>query len=299
MSELHRSATAAGLFALATPAYALEPTAELVGLPEDTPFDAVRDAVGHADGPAQTIAQARRRARQARVRVEEALRSEGYYGARVTAEVRAGEPPRAIVRAEPGDRFVFGRVSVEMTGASAGDPVRRTAHNALSVDAGSPARAVDVLAADQRLIAALANAGFPDVVAGSREVVVDHARGAVDVTFHIDTGRPAAFGSVKNVGSARLRDRYLSRAAPFQVGEPYSRAKIERFETLLRDTGAFSGVDVRLSDGEPGDGGERRQVLVDAHTGKRRTIAVGGSYATSEGPGVEVEWARRNVFWRR
>ncbi|MCG8442815.1 MAG: BamA/TamA family outer membrane protein [Caulobacterales bacterium] len=290
-------ALAVGAAAIAAPAMADEPAAQLVGVPDGPAFDAVRAAVGRAQGAAETAAQARRRARRAKTRIDAALRAEGFYGARSVAEYLGGEPPRGVVRVDAGPRFLIGEVRLELAGEAGGDAaVLAAAREALGLASGDPARAADILAAEARTVEALADAGFPDVAPAAREAVADHARAVMDLVFRFEPGRPAVFGPVENAGPARLRGRYLGGAAPFETGEPYARAKLERFEDLLRDTGAFAGVDVRLAPGTPGTGPEERTVIVEARTGKRRTIAVGGSYSTTEGPGVEVEWTRRNIF---
>jgi translocation and assembly module TamA len=273
-----------------------EPLAELTGLPAGPVLDIVRGAVGTAEGPAPTLFEARRRAERARDRAVAALRAEGYYGARVDARVEPGEVPRARLEIAAGERFALGFIAVSLAGPP--DPeAQAAAEAALGLTPGAPARAADVLAAEARVVSAVEDAGWPDVVAGEREVIVDHARHVMDVTYRIDAGRAAVFGPVRAQGSARIRADYLMTAAPFRPGDRYDREDLDLLSRRLRETGAFESVSARLDPSAgPGAGPETRPVVVEAESGPRRTITLGASYSTSEGGGVEGGWTKRNLF---
>jgi translocation and assembly module TamA len=277
-------------------ARAAEPLAEVAGLPEGAVLEVVRAAIGEEEAPPATLFEARRQGDRARDRAIAALRSEGYYGARVDMRVEPGETPRPRLEIASGPRFVLGVVTVQLIGVDT-EAALAAAREAAGLARGAPARAGDVLAAETRAVAAVEAAGYPDVRALDRVVRVDHARAAMDVTLRIDTGRAAVFGPVEARGTARLRAAWLSRVAPFVEGEPYDRTALDTFSNRLRDTGAFQSAMVRLADSEgPGAGPEARSVLAEIDVGPRRTITLGASYSTSEGGGVEGSWARRNVL---
>jgi translocation and assembly module TamA len=275
---------------------AQEPLAEVVGLPEGEVLETVRAAIGSEEEPPATLFEARRRADRARDRAIAALRSEGYYGARVEIRVEPGETPRARLEIASGPRFVLGTVRVEVMNENAA-ALEAIAASAAALQPGAPARAGDVIVAEARAVAAVEGAGHPDVRALTREAVVDHARAAVDVTLRIDAGRAAVFGPIDTMGSARVRAAWLMRVAPFEPGDPYDRSALETFALRLRGTGAFQSATARLAESQgPGAGPETRAVIAEIEAGPRRTITAGASYSTSEGGGVEGSWARRNVF---
>ena len=287
------SAAAAAL--VGAPAVA-EPLAEIAGLPDGPVLDVVRAAVGEIDEPVVSILDARRRADRARDRALAALRSEGYYAARVDAQVEPGEPPRSRLEITAGRRFVMGAVSVELVGAAEEDRVStlKAAEEAVArssdsgnadddLDGGSagllaaglegdglrsgvPARAEDVIAAEARAVAAVIEAGHPDVRGLDLEIVVDHARGAMDVILRIDAGRRAVLGPVRTAGDARLREAYVARLAPFATGDLYDQEALDTLGTRLRETGAFESVSVRLTEPEGpvrDDGRVVRPVIVE------------------------------------
>lgn len=282
------------------------PLADIVGLPQGPVLEVVRAAVGTAEGSAPTLFEGRRRAERARDRAVAALRSEGYYGARVEARVEPGQTPRARLEIDAGERFTLGAVSVSLDGGREAQDFDQealdrqalaAAESALDLTRGAPARAEDVIAAETRAVDAIEAAGWPDVAAGRREVVVDHARGEMDVVFHIAAGRAAVFGPVRAQGSARIRADYLMTVAPFRPGDRFDREDLDLLSRRLRETGAFESVTARLDPSAgPGAGVETRPVLVEAEAGLRRTVTAGASYSTSEGGGVEGSWTRRNLF---
>lgn len=297
-------AAAAGLAAAAgAVAHAQEPAASLRGLPDGDAFALARSAVGEVEGPPASLFDARRRAQKAASRVLAALRSEGYYAARVEARAEPGEPAKAIVEVEPGVRFKFADARLVFDGAAPAPEAAAAARDALGLRTDAPARAEDVLAAERRAVAALAGAGYPDAAAGDRETVVDHARSAMDVVFQVRAGSRARFGPVVTQGSGRARPDFIARLKTYEDGERYDPEKLGELSRRLSDTGAFQGVNVRLAAPDDPDvtiarapdGAEVRPVLVRLREGERRTIALGGSWSTSEGVGVEAEWTRRNL----
>ncbi len=295
------AAAASGLCLLAAalagaPAIAQEPLAELRGLPEGPVREVVTSTVGTEDAAPTSLFDARRRAARARDRALAALRSEGYYGARVDARVEPGDPPRAQLEIDAGERFVLGTVRVEVSGSTE-TPAAEAAGGAAGLEPGAPARAEDVLAAETRAVAAVEVLGFPDVRALDPRIVADHARHAMDVTLRIDSGRAAVLGPVRTEGTARVRDQYIARLTPFEPGDRYNRAVLDRLADRLRETGAFESVTVKLAEAqEPGVGPQQRDVIATVQSGPRRSITLGAIYSTSEGAGVEGSWTLRNVF---
>ncbi len=282
--------------AIAAPASAAAPIAELRGVPDDPVFDIVRSVVPIESEPARSLLEARRRAERAALRVRAALRSEGWYGALVTSDARGGESPMGVVEVELNQRFVFGTINVVFDGEAPGEAAISSARTAIGLAPGAPARAEDVLAAEGRLLAALDAAGYPDTASAPREVVVDHAAAEMSVTFHVESGRAAILGPVTGSADSRIRPGFLEHLAPYEPGAPYRPEVVDTLAARLIATGAFSSANVRLADSRPGEGAEPRPVLVTLREGPRRTITIGVSYSTSEGAGAVSTWSKRNLF---
>ena len=104
---------------------ATEPRATLIGVEDRIAPRPLREAIGDAPAPPASLADARRRARDAAQQAEALLRSEGYYDAEVTDEVTESDPPKALVRVTPGPRFHFKGGGVEWVGGGPGSRRRR------------------------------------------------------------------------------------------------------------------------------------------------------------------------------
>lgn len=281
----------------AAPARA-EPRAVVEGeLPSELKA-AIDVAVGETERPIQNRFEARRRAREAGDNATAVLRSEGYYGAGVEPDLSDGDPPRPIVRIEPGTRFVIADPHVAWVGAAPADAVRQAGEAAVRLEAGQPGRAADVIAAEGRVVAAVTARGYADAAADPREVVVDHADHTVRPEFRIRAGELVRLNGLSLVGESRTNRRWLERLAPWTSGDPYDPEDVAELERRLLDTAVYESVTVALAPKDQATAEGLRPVIVSLADRKRRTLELGASYSTSEGTGLDARWTRYNVLGR-
>ena len=166
----------------------------------------------------------------------EGLQRKGYARALVEVEVEAtAEREEVRLRAEPGERWVVGRVSVE--GACA---VRE--RTLLSVLATRPrgllekGRLVEAdLAADRAAIVALYRArGFPSARVASVDVFPGALPYELDVTFRIEEGEPAWFGRVSVDGLRSLDGGGLGPRLRARTGSAFLQEDVEADLAMLR-----------------------------------------------------------------
>ncbi|HEX8470735.1 MAG TPA: outer membrane protein assembly factor, partial [Brevundimonas sp.] len=163
------------------PAFA-EPRAQVRGEMDTALRTQLSRAVGDVDGAPANRFEARRRARSAVEGAQALLRSEGYYQATVEDVVEGEETPVAIVNVIPGPRFLIARPDIDWI-APLPDPLVATAVSAeTGLTVGAPGRAVDVIAAEGRIVAGLTRRGYADAATQPRRVVVDHAAFTVQPT---------------------------------------------------------------------------------------------------------------------
>ena len=281
------SAAAAAL--VGAPAVA-EPLAEIAGLPDGPVLDVVRAAVGEIDEPVVSILDARRRADRARDRALAALRSEGYYAARVDAQVEPGEPPRSRLEITAGRRFVMGAVSVELVGAAEEDRV-----STLKAAEEAVARSSDSGNADDDLDGRVVRPVIAEVTAGDRHTI------SLGATYSTTEGggvdgewvRRNLWGGAEELTiSAALRT--IDRRLGVEIAAPHWRrpGRTLRLNTSLSDetTDAFdrsaaeagARIETRLSDRASGSLGVGASVSeVDDGTDVERFALVFGSGAIS------------------
>jgi len=253
--------------------------------------------IGETKGPAQNALDARRRAREAAADAIKLLRSEGYYEGRVAPDISSSEPPHAVIRVTPGRRFHMTRGAMSWIGAPPPDVDQRAVVASLKLIPGAPGKASEVIAAEERAIAALRARGYADAQAQPREVIVDYDAQTVAPTYRIASGAPVRLGPVEITGGTRSRLRFVQRLAPWKIGDPYSAAKLAKLEQRLLDPGVFEAAAVTLAPIEQTKGG-LRPVLVVLSDRRASTLELGAGYSTTNGSGADAKYVIYNRLGR-
>lgn len=275
-----------------------EPRAVVQGdLPDDL-RERIERAIGDTDRPPQNRFQQRRQAREAAEDAIAVLRAEGYYAYGVEAGLTEAEPPRGLVQVEPGPRFVFADPSIAWTGEAPNAPAQDAARAALQITPGAPGRAAEVLAAEGRIVSAVQRAGYADVAADTREVIVDHEDDTVRPTFRIAAGDLVRLDGINLETEGRTNPAWLERLKPWSPGDIYAPDSIAEMERRLLDTGVYDSVTVALAAPDALTEEGLRPVVVSLADREPRTIELGASYSTSEGFGLDARWTRYNFLGR-
>lgn len=255
-------------------------------------------AIGEVDGPPANRFEARRRARGAAEAAEALLRSEGYYQPVIEDIVEGDEAPTAIISITIGRRFTLAPAEVEWmqtTPDTASDAGVRTE---IGLTPGEPGRAVDVIAAEGRIVAGLSRRGYADASAGPRRVVVDHAAFSVQPTYHIDPGRLVLLDGVRLETEGPTNPRWVANLVPWAEGARYDPEQVAELERRLLETGVYDGVGVALAPRDQTDAQGRRPVIVTLTDRPRRILEAGATFSTAEGSGLDVIWTHYNRFGR-
>jgi len=248
-------------------------------------------------------AQARRQ------RMITALRSRGYYDARVTATI--GNQPvedaaalDAIDRTPETDKthFVFdvatGPVYRVSDLAIQGPPeivgYPDLDRSKLALSPGQPADASIILATEDQILGQVKDHGYALAGVARREVLIDHATREAHVTFVVAPGPVARMGPVRFSGTDKVDTTYLQRRVPFEEGDPYTPAKVNALRDRLTALGVFNLVRVKPATALD----EKGELPIDVEVADRpaRTIGFGASYETIRGAAVNGFWTHRNLF---
>ncbi len=248
-------------------------------------------------------AQARRQ------RIVTALRSRGFYDARVTATV-ANQPVEdaaalnAIDQTPEADKthFVFdvatGPVYRVTDLAIEGPPdivgYPGLDRSKLTLAPGKPADATLILATEGEILGQVKDRGYALAAVARREVLIDHATQEAKVTFVVAPGPLARMGQVSFSGTEKVDTTYLQRRVPYEEGDPYTPAKVNALRDRLTALGVFNSVRVKPATAL-NDKGEL-PIDVDLTDRVPRTIGFGLSYETIRGFAVNGFWTHRNLF---
>lgn len=279
-------------------AAAAEPRAQIRGELDSALRSQLERAIGEVDGTPDSRFEARRRARGAVEAADALLRSEGYYQSTIQDVVEGEENPVAIIDIQPGQRFLLTEPTI-LWAEPAPDPDTGAAVTGeIGLKAGEPGRAVDVIAAEGRIVAGLTRRGYADASTQPRRVVVDHETFTVDPEFHIQAGRLVRLDGVHLETRGPTNPAWVIGLAPWTPGDRYDPEKVAELERRLLETGVYDGVGVALSPQDQINADGLRPIIVTLTDRPRRILEAGATFSTAEGSGVDVIWTHYNRFGR-
>lgn len=255
-------------------------------------------AVGEVDAPPSNRFEARRRARGAAEAAEALLRSEGYYQPVIEDQVEGEETPVAIVNVTPGQRFLLATPDVRWVEPEPDSVSAAAAISEIGLTPGDPGRAVDVIAAEGRLVSGLNRRGYADARAEPRRVVVDHAAFSVQPTYNIASGRLVTLDGIRLRTRGPTNPDWVAGLAPWETGDRYDPEQVAELERRLLETGVYDGVGVALAAADQTLEDGNRPIIVTLADRPRRILEAGATFSTSEGSGVDFIWTNYNRFGR-
>ncbi|MDQ8027388.1 MAG: autotransporter assembly complex family protein [Brevundimonas sp.] len=275
-----------------------DPRAQIRGELDGTLREQLVRAVGEVDGPPSNRFEARRRARGAMEAAEALLRSEGYYQPVLEDLVEGEDAPVAIVNVTPGPRFLLTTPVVNWVAPQPDAEIGGGVIEDIRLKAGEPGRAVDVIAAEGRLVAGLVRSGYADARAEPRRVVVDHAAQTVFPTYNIASGQLVRLDGIRLETRGPTNPDWVAGLAPWSEGDVYDPEDVAELERRLLETGVYDGVGVALAAAEQTNPDGNRPVIVSLTDRPRRILEAGATYSTAEGSGVDARWTWHNRFGR-
>lgn len=272
----------------------------------------IERAVGAVDGPPANRFEARRRARAAMDSAQALLRSEGYYQPTLEDIVEGDEAPVAIVVITPGQRFVIASPAIRYVAPEPDPLVAAEVETEIDLQPGSPGRAVDVIAAEGRIVASLTRRGYADAETQPRRVVVDHSAFTVQPTYAIVSGELVRLDGVRLETRGPTNPDWVAALAPWTAGEVYDPDDVAELERRLLETGVYDGVGVALAPVDQTLPDGNRPVIVSLTDRPRRILEAGitastatasptataATLTTAGGSGVDGLWTWYNRFGR-
>lgn len=254
---------------------------------------------GMEDGPPPpaTLAQLRRRAQEDEKRLEEVLKSEAYYGGRVTTSVRQAQGGNfeVVYFVSLGTRTMIERFEITYSDYASGGDGRPSTGAELGLLPNRAATADRVIELTQKALAHLHNNGYPEAKLDRRRVIIDILSHQGRVTLYMTAGQRFVFGETR-IGNpdGRTDPEYVREISTMREGEIYDRSEVDRTVEVLRSTGLFSGISITSAEAENGSLPQQIELSERAP----RTVRLGAKWSTSEGAGVRGSWEHRNLLGR-
>lgn len=240
-----------------------------------------------------TAARLRQLHRRAPDEIATALEPFGYYRPEVRSSLdREGTEWTATYEVDPGPRMDVSEVTIEVTGAGAGDEGFRRAVREFPLGEGAPLSHPAYDSGKQAFLDYAAREGYLDADFETAELRVDLDRYAAEVALRFDTGPRYLFGEV--AFEQRVLDPDLLRGyVTFDAGEPFDLDELMEMQGALSDSPYFSRVEVLPRRGETED--LRVPIDVEMVPAARQKWDLGVGYGTDTGPRGSVALELRRI----
>ena len=190
-----------------------------------------------------------------------------------------------------GQQFSVGNVAVE---TSLKELDTAEYYKILKLKAGAVYSA-KVTELDVEKIERLALKNGLDFIRVRPNIAKDDSSLALNVTYSIERGPRVILERINIVGNTATLDKVIRRQFRAAEGDPFSARRIRQATDRIRALGFFETVDVSAREGKRKD-----SVIVDVLVKEKPTgsVSLGGSYSTSSGFGLLLEYAERNFLGR-
>ncbi|MGN6513306.1 MAG: autotransporter assembly complex protein TamA [Lysobacteraceae bacterium] len=223
-----------------------------------------------------------------------ALEPFGYYDPRIDV-VRGGDAAASVVTitVDPGQPVRVRGFSVVVDGPGGDDAGVRADLAAFQPRPGAVFAHAAYEAGKARVSRSLARHGYFDAELTRHRVEVTRAAQAADIDLAWTSGARYALGDARfsQAPAAIIRPRLLRKLVPWDAGDTYDQAQVERLRESLQRLDYFGRIEVTPQPEQAQD----RRVPVDVRLAPaRRSIYTAGlSYGTTSGSGVRLGIERR------
>lgn len=249
------------------------------------------DTVSYQDRPPASISHLERRANRDLDRFRQILEAEGYYAATIQSNVVEEETlPAVVFTIDPGPRYTFGPVRVESTREV---DFTWPKPDTLQMHGGEPAISRVVVDAQGPILSRARNNGYPFPQITDREIVVDHDKRTLSVTYTVETGPRAVFGPTQIEGLDAVKEETVRRAIEWRQGQPYDARVVNETQERLYDQNLYSLVRITTAEAVTDEGLIPMRIKVAES--KHRTITLGAGFDTDAGPNARASWEHRNI----
>ncbi len=227
--------------------------------------------------------------------VKNALTAAGYYAAKVEFRIEdesdGAAKLKAIFDIDSGEAFRI--TEHKIVYEDAGDDARPLTFEGAKIEIGDRADGATLGQNHHKFLTHLWANGYPAARMVARRADARLADGTAEAVYTLESGPRAVFNGVAIEGALRTDDEFLTKLKTWEKGDLFDRVKLVDYRDRLAELGVFSTIEVAPGAVES-DGTAPMRVAVTERD--RRTIGVGLSYSTSEGPGGRLFLEYRNMF---
>jgi len=243
------------------------------------------------ENPKLSVGEMRRLHRKAVADIQSALEPLGYYSPGIeSALVQTEGVWHASYMITPGEPVRVRSVVVEATGPGSGLSLFADLETQFPLQKGAVLKHEQYDEGKKKILKWARRNGFIEAQFVKKEIRVHRENRQADIELLVDTGHRFLFGrthSEQEVINNSLLHRYL----PYKEGEPYSQRELTNLQSILYDTGFFSGVTVEPEFDRVSE--QRVPVALSLVPALRNRYSFGLGYGTDTGVRGKMEWKNR------
>jgi len=256
------------------------------------------------DYPGMTPDLLRRLAAEERDQIRAAVETEGYFSAKVFAEVTEGDPEwRVRIFIDPGERTRIANVEIRFSGPLLDDPAAeermRVVRRDWALRVGAPFRQEDWDAAKAQAVRGVAAVKYAAARIASSEARIDPVNAQATLEVEIASGPAFRVGALDVRGTNRYDPKIVERLNPLRPGDEYSEEKIILFRRRLLELGHFASAEVALdADPEKAEAAPLRVAVIE---GRAKRIDGSVGFTTDTGFRVRANYSDADLLgehWR-
>ncbi len=192
----------------------------------------------------------------------------------------------------PGPRYWLEQYQINLIPSNPGLQ-DKIPHSQLGIRIGMPVIAELIVASESRLIAFLAENGYPLAKVEKKDIIADGKSKTVLVTLNIDTGPLISFGPLTIHGNIQVKSEIIRQKIQWDQGDIYNQGLVDSTKKSLIDTGLFNSVAITHTNTPDKD--LQLPLDIEVNETKHKSISIGATYQTTFGPGVTFGWENRNI----
>jgi len=242
--------------------------------------------------PKLSVAEMRRLHRKAGADIKSALEPLGYYSSRIESALvkTEGGGWHASYIITPGEPVRVHSVVVQVEGPGSGLSLFADLATQFPLQKGVVLHHQHYEEGKKNILSWARRNGFVEARLVRSEIRVRRASHRAEIDLLLDTGHRFLFGKT-TFTEGIINQGLLARYLPYKEGEPYSVHALTRLQSILYDTGFFSGVSVEPEFDKMQE--QRVPVALELVPALRNRYSFGLGYGTDTGARGKIEWKNR------
>lgn len=245
------------------------------------------------DKPPSSTNALRHRIRLDLTNIRKALKSQGYYEAKISARLNASKTPRRVrILVDPGLRYRISGFNIRILDTPQNfDIPPYKLRRAVRVHTGDFVNLDAAFISLEQLERYLRNRGYLYATVAEPIGILNRATKRLFLEFKVTLRGQRTYGKTHIKGLETVSEQFVRNRILWSEGDLYDDRVVQKTKGKLIMTDLFSAIYVT-----PEDKTARVPMKIDVREGPPRAIGAGVRYATSEGIGGKAYWKHYNLF---